>query len=90
MSIDWAEEVKEYREQYNDDDGIHEYVESLLPVYNGDIYQTYHEIIGTPLNIQIVNAHVGMTIDKILLWDIYTEYSSAFWAEYKLSNQEEE
>jgi hypothetical protein len=31
-----------------------------------------------------------MTIDKILLWDIYIEYSNAFWAEYKLSNDEEE
>ena len=90
MSINWAEEVKEYKKQYDDDKGIHEYVESLLPVYYGDIYQTYHEILGTPLNIKIVNAHVGMTIDKILLWDIETEYLHEFWAEYKLSNDEEE
>ena len=45
MSIDWTQEVKEYKEQYDDDDGIHEYVES---------------------------------------------YSNEFWAEYKLSNDEEE
>tara|TARA_Y100000004_G_scaffold46464_1_gene50999 strand:- start:3728 stop:4000 length:273 start_codon:yes stop_codon:yes gene_type:complete len=90
MSIDWEEAVKEYKKQYDDEDGIHEYVESLLPVYYGDIYQTYHDIIGTPLSIKILNAHVGMTIDKILLWDIYTEYSNAFHAEYKLSNDEEE
>jgi len=90
MSIDWTQEVKEYKKQYEDDDGIHEYVESLLPVYYGDIYQTYHELLGTPLNIEIGEIHMGMTFDKILLWDIYTEYSNEFWAEYKLSNQEEE
>lgn len=90
MSIDWTQEVKEYKKQYDDDDGIHEYVESLLPVYYGDIYQTYHEVIGTPLNIEISEVHIGMTIDRILLWDIYTEYSNEFWAEYKLSNDEEE
>tara|TARA_S200002703_G_C3779954_1_gene240278 strand:- start:326 stop:598 length:273 start_codon:yes stop_codon:yes gene_type:complete len=90
MSIDWTQEVKEYKKQYDDDDGIHEYVESLLPVYYGDIYQTYHDVIGTPLNIEISEVHIGMTIDRILLWDIYTEYSNEFWAEYKLSNDEEE
>jgi hypothetical protein len=90
MSIDWEEEVKEYKKQYDDDEGIHEYIESLLPQYYGDIYQTYHDVIGTYYNKQITHAHVGMTIDKILLWDIYIEYSNAFWAEYKLSNDEEE
>ena len=35
MSKDWAEEVKEYKKQYDDDEGIHEYIESLLPVYFG-------------------------------------------------------
>ena len=71
MSIDWSEEVKEYKKQYDDDDGIHEYVESLLPVYYGDIYQTYLDVIGTTLNIVISEVHIGMTIDKILLWDMY-------------------
>jgi len=90
MSIDWSEAVKEYKKQYDDDDGIHEYVESLLPVYYWDINQTYHDLIGSPLSIEITNTHVGMTFDKIMLWDIYTEYSNEFWAEYKLSNDEEE
>ena len=90
MSIDWEEEVKEFQVFYDDDEGIHEYIESLLPQYYGDIYQTYHDVIGTYYNKQITHAHVGMTIDKILLWDIYIEYSNAFWAEYKLSNDEEE
>lgn len=30
MSKNWAEEVEEYKKQYDDDEGIHEYVESLL------------------------------------------------------------
>ena len=90
MRKDWQKEVKEYKEHYDNDDGIHEYIESLLPVYYGDISQTYHDLIGSPLTIEIKEVHVGMTIDKIMLWDIYTEYSNEFWAEYKLSNDEEE
>jgi len=43
--IDWHAEVKEYKQNYDDDDGIHEYIESLVPQYFGDIYQTYHDEI---------------------------------------------
>ena len=89
MSKDWAEEVKEYKKQYDDDEGIHEYIESLLPVYFGDIYQTYHDVIGTYYNKEICEVHAGKTISEILLWDIYIEYSNAFWAEYKASMKEE-
>ena len=58
MSIDWTQEVKEYKEQYDDDSGIYEYVGNLLPQYYGDIYQTYHDVKGTPLNITIEPQHV--------------------------------
>jgi len=90
MSIDWTQVVKEYKKQYDDDNGIHEYVESLLPVYYYDINQTYHDLIGSPLSIEISLAHVGMTFDQIMLWDIADIYHNEFWAEYKLSNDEEE
>ena len=86
MSKNWAEEVEEYKKQYDDDEGIHEYVESLLPVYYGDIYQTYHEILGTPLNIEIEEQHVGISFWKILNHDINVVYYDLFmeaWNEAK-------
>tara|TARA_R100001015_G_C4504837_1_gene78286 strand:+ start:296 stop:562 length:267 start_codon:yes stop_codon:yes gene_type:complete len=86
MSIDWTQEVKEYKEQYDDDNGIHEYIESLLPVYYGDIYQTYHEVLGTPLNIEIEEQHVGIPFWKILNHDINIVYYDLFmeaWNEAK-------
>tara|TARA_A100000172_G_C3008856_1_gene99020 strand:+ start:398 stop:667 length:270 start_codon:yes stop_codon:yes gene_type:complete len=78
MSKNWAEEVEEYKKQYDDDEGIHEYVESLLPVYYGDIYQTYHELLGTPLNIEIEEQHVGISFWKILNHDINIVYYDLF------------
>ena len=86
MSKNWAEEVEEYKKQYDDDEGIHEYVESLLPVYYGDIYQTYHELLGTPLNIEIEEQHVGISFWKILNHDINIVYYDLFmeaWNEAK-------
>ena len=86
MSKNWAEEVEEYKKQYDDDEGIHEYVESLLPVYYGDIYQTYHELLGTPLNIEIEEQHVGISFWKILNHDINVVYYDLFmeaWNEAK-------
>ena len=85
MSKNWAEEVEEYKKQYDDDEGIHEYVESLLPVYY-DIYQTYHELLGTPLNIEIEEQHVGISFWKILNHDINVVYYDLFmeaWNEAK-------
>ena len=86
MSKNWAEEVEEYKKQYDDDEGIHEYVESLLPVYYGYIYQTYHELLGTPLNIEIEEQHVGISFWKILNHDINVVYYDLFmeaWNEAK-------
>ena len=87
MSIDWTKEVKEYKEQYDDNDGIYEYVESLLPHGDGDIYQTYHDVIGTPLNIIIEPQHVGIELWKILNGYIYAEYCALF---YEALNELEE
>ena len=53
--IDWEDMVKEYKKQYDDEDGIHEFIDSLLPVYYGDIYSTYHEVIGTPMNLSLIH-----------------------------------
>ena len=89
MSKNWAEEVEEYKKQYEDDDGIHEYVESLLPVYYGDIYQTYHELLGTPLNIEIEEQHVGVSFWKILNRDINIVYYDLFMEAWNEAKDEE-
>jgi len=89
MSKNWAEEVEEYKKQYDDDEGIHEYVESLLPVYYGDIYQTYHELLGTPLNIEIEEQHVGVSFWKILNRDINIVYYDLFMEAWNEAKDEE-
>tara|TARA_R100001510_G_C7638246_1_gene196100 strand:+ start:654 stop:941 length:288 start_codon:yes stop_codon:yes gene_type:complete len=88
-NINWEHEVIEYKAQYDDDDYIVEYVESMLPIYYGDIYTTYHQVIGTPLNIEIEQKHVGQTIDKIMNWHIFEEYMIKFMAEFNEYEEEE-
>lgn len=85
MSIDWTEEVKEYKKQYDDDNGIHEYIESLLPVYYGDIYQTYHDVIGTPLNIDVE----GVPLWRIMNAHILAEFYPLFYEAWNEAEEEE-
>ncbi len=89
MSIDWTKEVEEYNKQYDDVDGIYEYVESLLPQYYGDIYLTFHEVIGTPLNITIEPQHVGIELWKILNDLIYAEYCELFFNAWNEAEKED-
>ena len=88
--IDWEDMVKEYKKQYDDEDGIHEFIDSLLPVYYGDIYSTYHEYIGTPLNIDIENEHVGMQIWQIMTHYLFEEFLGLFWSALHAYEEEEE
>tara|TARA_R110000782_G_scaffold153539_1_gene245987 strand:+ start:211 stop:465 length:255 start_codon:yes stop_codon:yes gene_type:complete len=83
--IDWTLEVKEYKKQYDDDDGLHEYIKSLLPVYYGDIYQTYHDYIGTPLNIEVE----GVPFWKIMNGHILEEFMSRFHEAWNEAEEEE-
>ena len=78
QAINWSEEVEEYHKHYDDEDGIYEYIESLLPQYYGDIYQTYHDVIGTPLNITIENEHVGLQIWQVMTSQIFSHYYECF------------
>jgi len=87
--IDWHAEVKEYKQNY-DDDGIYEYIESLVPQYFGDIYQTYHDEIGTPLNIEIENHHIGLEIWQIMVSHIFEAYLEKFVEAWNELEQEEE
>ena len=87
--IEWEDMVKEYKKQYDDEDGIHEFIDSLLPIYFGDIYQAYHDEIGTPLNIEIENHHVGLEIWQVMNIDIYNSYCESFSSAWTPFDEEE-
>ncbi len=92
-SINWKHEVIEYKSQYDDDDHISEYIESMLPVYSSEIYSTYWDAIGSPAYIKIESHHVGLTIDEILsrgLFDkYYDEFMMALYVYEELGQEEE-
>ena len=87
--IDWHAEVKEFRRHYDDEDDISEYIESMLPVYYGEIYTAYHDAIGTPFNIEIHAGHVGLTIDRIMLGFLFEEYFDSFMSAWNEVEEEE-
>ena len=87
--IDWEDMVKEYKKQYDDEDGIHEFIDGLLPIYYGDIYSTYHEVIGTPMNIEIEAEHQGLQIWQILNMQIFEAFSEEFYARWTPFDEEE-
>lgn len=88
-NINWKHEVIEYKSQYDDGDHISEYIESMLPHYYSEIYTTYHEAIGTPLNIEVESHHVGLTIDKILLSELFNKYYGEFMMALHVYEEEE-
>lgn len=92
-SINWKHEVIEYKAQYEDDDHISEYIESMLPVYSSEIYTTYWDAIGSPFYISIESHHVGLTIDQILSRGLFDKYHGEFMMAlyvYEELEQEEE
>jgi hypothetical protein len=89
MSINWTEAVKEYKEQYDNEDGIHEYVDGLLPIYFGEIYTLYHDLIGTPLSIMIEPHHTGLEVGQIMLNQLFEEYMQKFMEAWNEAEEEE-
>jgi hypothetical protein len=87
--IDWHAEVKEYKENYDDDNRIHEYIDGLIPIYFGEIYTTYHDVIGTPLNIKIESHHTGLEVGQIMQGLIFDEYMEQFMNAWNEAEEEE-
>ena len=83
---DWHEEVKEYKRQYEDagygDEYIHEYIDSLVPIYYGDIAQTFMSLNGPSMSCKIHEAHVGMPVWRFMQEVIYEEYMGEFMAHW--------
>ena len=90
-------EMKDYVLDYmkdNDDifdtDRINEYVDGMLPLYYGEIYNQYHRHLGTPLSIEITQDMVGLAIWEIMNRQLFDEYFTLFIDElYRIYEEEE-
>ena len=95
VAIKWDEAVEEYHNHYDGAEcmrdsmyNISEYVESLLPVYYGEIYSTYHDYIGTPLNIEIEESHVGLSFWQIMNRHLFDEFIGHFMEAFNAYEEE--
>ena len=72
--IDWEEEVREYKRQYDDDgDSINEYVDNLVPIFYYDIKAAFND-----MTYEIDSYHVKMPIWKVMAECIYNDYLENF------------
>ena len=83
--MNWNEEVEEYKKQYDDEDGIYEYVESLVPVYYNDISNTFND-----MSELITADDVGFPIWKVMTKNIYHAYQESFMEAWTPFEDEEE
>ena len=84
MGINWKDEVAEYKKQYDDEDGIHEYIDSLLPIYYHDILEAFNDM--TEL---ITDDDMGQPIWSVMTKHIYEAYYEAFCEEWDGFDEEE-
>ena len=79
MMSNWKDLVEDYKKEYDDESGVSEYIEHLLPTYYGEVYDEYHRLgLGSPMAITIQDDHVGMAIWEIMNLEIYDEYYELF------------
>ena len=83
IMINWEEEVKEYKTQYEDEDGIREFVESLVPIYYGDILNTFNE-----MTLKINEQHIGFPIWRVMTHSIYESYMEEFMSHWSGGEEE--
>ena len=83
--MNWDEEVKDYKKQYDHEDGINEYVESLVPVYYGDISNTFND------KSELITAdEVGVPIWQVMTKHIFNAYLESFMEAWTPFKDEEE
>lgn len=82
----WHEEVKEYKRQYEDAgyDGeyIHEYIDSLVPIYYGDILRAFNDLQGPSMTFVIGADDVGRPVYNLMQKIIFDEYMEEFMAHW--------
>ncbi len=75
--MNWKEEVKQFKEQYNgDEDYIHEYIDGLVPQYYNDIMHTAIETKA--YQYDVVESQVDEPIWKVLQQAIFAVYLQEF------------
>ena len=82
--MNWNEEVEEYKKQYDDEDGIYEYVESLVPVYYGDISNTFND-----MSELITADDVAVPIWQVMTKHIFNAYLESFMEAWTPFDEEE-
>ena len=82
MMSNWKDLVEDYKKEYDDESGVSEYIEHLLPVYYHHISDEYNRLIGSPMTITIRDDHVGMTMGEIMNLAIYDAYYELFMDEW--------
>ena len=83
--IKWDEAVEEYKAQYADEDGIHEFIDSLVPIYYSDILMTFNNV-----GFEITQEHVGLHIWQVMTQSIYEDYMYEFMGHWTGFEEEEE
>ena len=83
--INWTVAVEEYKTQYTDEDGIHEFIDSLVPVYYSDILKTFDNV-----GFEITQEHVGLHIWQVMSQSIYEDYMDEFMSHWTGFEEEEE
>ena len=79
MMSNWKELVEDYKKEYDDESGVSEYIEHLLPVYYHHIKDEYERLgLGSPMTITVQDDHVGMALWEIMNLAIYDEYYELF------------
>lgn len=75
--MNWKEEVKQFKEQYNgNEDYIYEYVDGLVPHYYYDIMHTAIETKA--YQYDVAESHVDEPIWKVLQQAIFEIYLQEF------------
>ena len=82
--MNWNEEVEEYKKQYDDEDGIYEYVESLVPVYYNDISNTFND-----MSELITTDDVAVPIWQVMTKHIFNDYLESFMEAWTPFDEEE-
>ena len=83
--INWNKEVEEYKTQYDDEDGIFEYIESLTPHYYEDIKKTFNS-----MSVEITADDVGFPIWQVMQKHIFDDYLESFMEAWTPFEDEEE
>ena len=82
--IDWKDMVKEYKKQYDDEGGIPEFIDSLVPVYYNEILEVFNDMT------ELITADdVGLSIWQVMTKYIYEAYYKSFMREWDGFDEEE-